>query len=290
MTEIMATPLKTLAGGFAFTEDPRWRNGRLYFSDTVAGRVHTIDEAGRTETLVQLEDDHASGLGFTPGGGLLIVSVHKRKLMRLGAAGLREHADLSHIAISSINDMAVDRAGRAYVGQMGSDVEAMRRGEPFKPAPLIVVEPDGTASLTADGLMGANGAAITEDGRTLIVAESAAGRIAAFDLATDGTASNYRVFAKLPQGHGPDGLCIDSVGGVWVACIDKGVLRIEEGGAVTHVVPVPEGRNAYACMLGGVERRTLFICTAGHYLEDLIAKRNSQIDCVPVPFSGTGLP
>jgi sugar lactone lactonase YvrE len=166
----------------------------------------------------------------------------------------------------------------------------MRRGDPFKPAPLIVVEPHGTVSLSTDGLMGANGTVITEDGRTLIVAESAAGRITAFDIAADGTLSNGRLFAALPQYHGPDGICIDNEGGVWVACISKGVLRIEEGGAVTHIVPVPEGRHAYACMLGGAERRTLFICTAGHYLDDLLAKRNAQIDCVPVPFSGTGLP
>src|SRR5262249_23322971 len=131
-----------------------------------------------------------------------------------------------------------------------------------------------------------------EDGKRLIVAESAGAQLSVFDVGPDGALSNGRIFAQLPEGHYPDGICLDSEGGVWVACVlGPGVIRIEEGGAVTHRVLIGDGRFPYACVLGGRDRRTLYVCTAEKFdLVHLRANRTARIDAIDVPFRGAGRP
>jgi sugar lactone lactonase YvrE len=289
MAEILSGNLEVLAAGFAYAEDPRWRNGRLYFSDMYGGKVHSVTPSGAVETVFDLGASTPSGLGFMPNGDLLVVSMFERVLLRLGASGIARHADLSPLAPHSINDMVVDRAGRAYVGQSGFDYWA---GEAPRPAPLIGVDPDGSLFLAAPDLLVGNGVVITDDGRTLIVAETLGHRISAFDIDGAGRLFNRRVFAELPDGHMPDGICLDTNGGVWTACPSGlGVIRFEEGGRLTHVVPLPEPHRAYACMLGGADRRTLFICTSETSDKtDAPRMRSSRILALPVDFTGAGLP
>jgi sugar lactone lactonase YvrE len=288
MAAIDLGPVEQVASGFAFTEDPRWRDGRLYFSDMQNHRVHAVTEDGQVSEVAVLSDA-PSGLGFMPNGDLLIVAMTEQNIYRLGPGGLTVHADVSAFAGRGINDMAVDAAGRAYVVQFGFDYS---KNEPFKTSPLIVVEPDGTPGIAAPDLAVGNGIVISGDGRTLFVAESAAGRITCFDIDPAGRLSNRRVFAELPQGHHPDGICIDSAGGVWAAALNNGVIRMEEGGRVTHQVKLLPGRNAYACMLGGKDRGDLYICTAEtHEHGPATAKMNAAIDRVRnVGFTGEGLP
>jgi sugar lactone lactonase YvrE len=234
-------------------------------------------------------DDAPSGLGFMPNGDLLIVAMTQQRLYRLSGGALSVHADLAKLTGFGINDMAVDSEGRAYVVQFGYDYT---KGGPVQPSPLIVVEPDGTIGIAAPDLAIGNGIVISGDGRTLFVAESAAARITAFDVGPAGRLSNRRVFARLPEGHHPDGICIDSAGGVWAATIQNGVIRMEEGGNVTHRIALAPGRNAYACMLGGPDRGDLYICTAEtHEHGPATAKMNAAIDRVrAVGFTGEGLP
>lgn len=283
-------PLKVEAEGLVFTECPRWHAGRLVFSDMRDGKVRRLNPAdGKVETLLEIAD-HPAGLGFLPDGDLLVVSMRAEKLLRLSGDGsVGVHADLRAVAGFGINDMVVDRAGRAYVSQFG--YEAAEGGTPVT-SRLIVVEPDGGVGTGPDELMVANGMILTEDGRTLICAESAGERLSAYDVAADGALSNRRVFAQLPPGHFPDGICLDAEGGVWVACcIGPGFIRVVEGGAVTDFVPMPEGRTGYACMLGGVERRTLFMCTSEPFdPARLKASRAARIESIPVAIPGIGLP
>jgi sugar lactone lactonase YvrE len=289
MAEILSSPLDVLASGFAYAEDPRWRNGRLYFSDMYGGKVHAVDLSGTVETILDLGDGTPSGLGFMPNGDLLVVSMFERVLLRLGTSGITRHADLSALAPHSINDMVVDHAGRAYVGQSGFDYWA---GEAPRPAPLIAVEPDGSIGVAAPDLMVGNGVVITDDGRTLIVAETLGHRISAFDIDEAGRLSNRRVFATLPDNHMPDGICLDTEGGIWTACPSGlGVARFEDGGRITHIVPLPEPHRAYACMLGGADRRTLFICSSETSDKmEAPRRRSSRILALPVGFTGAGLP
>ena len=281
-------PVERVAGGFVFTEDPRWRDGRLFFVDMQNRRVHSVTPDGDV-ALVATLNDAPSGLGFMPNGDLLIVAMTEQKLYRLGAGGLSVHADLTALTGFGINDMAVDAEGRAYVVQFGYDYT---KGGQMVPSPLIVVQPDGTPGVAAPGLAVGNGIVISGDGKTLIVAESAGRRISAFDIGAGGALSNRRVFAELPEGHYPDGICLDSAGGVWASTIQHGVIRVEDGGRVTHKVTLPAGRNVYACMLGGPDRRDLYLCTAEtHEHGPATVLKNAAIDRIrDVGFKGTGLP
>jgi sugar lactone lactonase YvrE len=286
---IVETQIKIESDGFAFTECPRWHDGQFYFSDVQGNHVHRLAAGGKVETLLEIADN-PSGLGFLPNGDLLVVSTHESKLLRLSKDGsLREHADLSGVAKFGINDMVVDPAGRAYVGQFGYDHSS---GNMPSPSPLIIVEPDGNVGMGPDGLLVANGLVLSADGKTLICAESAGGRLAAYDAGADGTLSNHRVFAQLPPNQYPDGICLDAEGGVWVACLfGPGFARLTEGGTVTDIVPMPEGRFAYACMLGGADRKTLYMCTAERYDPAYLKTcRTSRIESVRVEISGAGLP
>jgi len=157
-----------LLDGLVFPEGPRWHDGKLWFSDIFAHKVMAVDLDGHAETIVEVPN-RPSGLGWLPDGRLLVVSMTDLRLLRLDSHGLSEVADLHTLATYRCNDMVVDGQGRAYIGHFGFDVGA---GQPFAPAALILVAPDGAARVVADELAFPNGTVITPDGRTLIVAES----------------------------------------------------------------------------------------------------------------------
>ena len=251
--------LQTLVDGRAFLEGPRWHDGALYVSDMHAHEVLRVTAEGDVEVLTQL-DTAPSGLGWLPDGSMLIVSMEDRKVLRLDDSGaLTEHADLSSFAPHHINDMLVDDAGHAFISQFGSDVFG---GEAFKPAPLLRVDPDGSAQKAADGLRFANGMVITADNKTLVVAETAGQRLLAFSLGPDAALSDQRVWAELPEGDFPDGICIDADDHIWIASpTSNRFLRVRKGGEITDVIATP-GRHAIACALGGDDGRTLFCCTS----------------------------
>jgi len=278
---------ETLLDGLCFPEGPRWRPepGKLWFSDMHAGRVMTVDLDGRAETIVEVAAE-PSGLGWLPDGRLLVVSMQDRRLLRLDPQGLVEVADLAPFATYHCNDMVVDSRGRAYVGNFGFDFHA--RAE-MKLANLVLVHPDGRAQVAASDLLFPNGTVITPDGRTLVVGESFGARLTAFDVADDGTLSNRRVWAQLEKAV-PDGICLDAEGAVWVASpVGHEVLRVREGGEVTHRIPVET--QAVACMLGGPERRTLFLCTAKSFdPPETRAERAGRIEVVEVEVPGAGWP
>jgi sugar lactone lactonase YvrE len=279
---MMAT---VLVEGLRFPEGPRWHDGRLYCSDQHDRRVLAITADGAVETVVEVPGC-PSGLGWLPDGRLLVVSMHDRRLLRLDPGGLTEVADLSSLATWHCNDMVVDAVGRAYVGNFGFDLDG---GGDAVATVVIRVDPDGSARVAADELRFPNGTVITPDGRTLIVGESYGGCLTAFDVAIDGTLSNRRRWAKL-EGAVPDGICLDADGAIWSACPLTGrVLRVLEGGAVTDEVRVSRN-GAYACMLGGADRRTLFVCTADVSDPAQTGNRRGAIEACPVAVPGAGLP
>ena len=255
--------LQTLLDGRAFLEGPRWhedeRGGALYVSDMYAHEVLRVAADGATEVLAQL-DNAPSGLGWLPDGSMLIVSMEDRKVLRRDADGsLTEHADLSGLTVAAINDMFVDDVGRAYISQFGSDIFG---GESLRAAPMLRVDPDGDAHEVSDPLRFANGIVVTADRKTLVVAESAGARLLAFSLAPDGTLSDQRVWADLPEADFPDGICIDADDAVWFSSpTSSRFARVREGGEITDVVETP-GRHAIACALGGDDGHTLFCCTS----------------------------
>jgi sugar lactone lactonase YvrE len=271
--------------GLSFPEGPRWHEGRLWFSDMHAGRVVTADTGGRIETVCRVEAA-PSGLGWLPDGRLLVVSMTDRRLLRLDDGALEVHADLSSLATFHCNDMVVDDRGRAYVGHFGFDLHG---GASVRPAALVRVDPDGRARIAADELLFPNGTVLTPDGRTLVVGESFGARLTAYDVAADGGLSGRREWARLEKAV-PDGICLDAEGAIWVASpVSAEVLRVEEGGRVTHRVPVTT--QAFACMLGGDDGRTLFVCTAESSDPALCRDRaTGRIETVRAPAPRAGRP
>ena len=279
MTTYKSSVWKT---GFTFAESPRWHDGAFWFSDFHDYTVYRIEGDGEPEVVVKVPGE-SSGLGWLPDGRLLVVSMTDRKIMRLDPDGLTEHADLNGIATWHCNDMVVDADGRAYVGNFGA-----AWGEEPTPATLARVDPDGTVSVAAEKLDFPNGCAISADGRLLIVAETVGGCLTAFDRDDRGSLSNRRVWAEVPGT--PDGICMDAEGAVWVAGGTEGVMRVVEGGEILDRVEVTENL-AVACMLGGIERKTLYIMTtinAG--TDELVAQRKSRIESVEVNVPGVGWP
>ena len=282
-TELILSPF---LDQLAFPESPRWHDGALWFSDFYTHSVRRVGMDGRVETVVEVPGQ-PSGLGWLPDGRLLVVSMTDRRLLRLDQEGLCEVADLSHLAPFHCNDMVVDTLGRAYIGNFGFDLVARQAPTPTG---LILVTPDGQASVVAEDLHFPNGSVITPDGRTLIVAESYAARLTAFTIGADGALSERRVWAQL-QGAAPDGICLDEEGAVWVASpISREVLRVREGGDVTHRIPTPG--PAVACMLGGPQRKTLFVLTGKVMVtpEQSRAAMSGLIFTTAVLVPGAGLP
>ena len=268
----------TLVSGRAFLEGPRWHDGALWVSDMHAQEVLRVTLNGDVTVVATVPGD-PSGLGFLPDGTLLIVSMRDRRLLRAEAAGLVEVADCSAVAPHEINDLVVDAAGHAFISQFGFDFHG---GAPYQRAPLLRVDLDGSVHPASEGLRMANGLITTSDGRTLIVAESTGKDLVAFDLAGDGTLSNSRVFAELADY--PDGICIDTADGVWIASpVADRCTRVVEGGEVTDIVDFP-GRHAIACALGGDDGRTLFVCTSStHGQPDASrAERDARVEMVTV--------
>lgn len=281
----MSSDAEVLLDEVTFTEAPRWRDGKLWFSDFYSHRVLTVDLEGNVETVAEVVNQ-SSGLGWTPDGTLLVVSMLDRRLLAIEGGEQRLVADLSDWATWWCNDMVVDAQGRAYVGNFGFDYE---QGAEFRTAVMVRVDPDGTTSVAADELAFPNGTVITPDGRTLIVAESFAGRLTAFDVGDDGSLSNRRVWAQLER-VAPDGICLDAEGAIWVAnAVGHSVLRVFEGGRIERTVSVGE-QTAYACMLGGPERKTLFICTCSGSGADVAQKTDGRIETINVDVAGAGLP
>lgn len=280
------TQLTTLLSGIAFGEGPRWHNDRLYISDMHTGRVLAIDEAGDAEVICTVAEQ-PSGLGWDPSGRLMVVSMKDRRLLRLEADGtLSEIADLSQHAPFHCNDMVVDANGRAYIGNFGFDLDG---GATPCLTNLLMVDEQSNVHEVANDLGFPNGMVITPDGTTLIVGESFKARLTAFTIGANGHLSDRRLFAHL-DGAVPDGICLDEQGAVWLACPLSGrVLRVADGGEVLDEINCE--RPAYACMLGGPNRTTLFACTADtSHPNETVKAMTGKVEFVEVSVPGAGLP
>lgn len=271
------TEITTVAEGFRFLESPRWRDGRLWFSDFYTHEVTSMREDGSDPRVEARVPEQPSGLGWLPDGRLLIVSMRDRKVLRREPDGtLAVHADLAEHATGHVNDMVVDARGRAYVGNFGFDLMG---GDPLETAALHRVDPDGGVTQVADDLWFPNGAVITPD-NVLVVAETFGNRITAFDVTGDGELTNRRAWAEfgpLPSDRGVaemlarlqaagDGVCLDAEGGLWVAdAIGDRLVRVLDGGEITD--EIKPGTPVYACGLGGADGRTLYACAAPDFHE-----------------------
>jgi sugar lactone lactonase YvrE len=251
----------------------------------MGGRVVVVDDEGEAETVVEdIPGGPPSGLGWLPDGRLLVVATEGRALLRLEPDGsLATHADLTGLASYGCNDMVVDQAGRAYVGSC--DLAGIPRPSPSE---LVVVHPDGRAEVADPAMRFPNGAVITPDGATLIVAETFGPCLTAFSIDVDGGLGEKREWAALP-GTAPDGICLDEEGCVWVAdASGSACIRVAEGGEVRDRIEV--GQNAFACTLGGTEGRTLYVMASTFPIREALRTRPGRVLAYEVDVAGTGSP
>ncbi len=298
MTDLATRESVPFIEGLHFGESPRWHEGRLWYADFYSGTVLSTSESGDVRVELEVPGEPA-GLGWLPDGRLLVVARKPRTVHRLEADGrLVQHGDLNPTAGFYGNDMVVDAAGRAYVGNFGFDLDGFieERGQAAlvePPGPpttaLIRVDPDGSAHIAAEDMSFPNGAVITPDGKTLIVAETLAGRLTAFDVGDRGELTGRREWATLSW-CAPDGICLDADGNVWVAnAITNECMLVAEGGDV--IDRVTTSQTSFACMLGGDDRCTLFVMTAPTSTESVVsATRTGRIEQARVEVGGAGLP
>lgn len=292
--------MRVVAAGRNYLEAPRWHEGRLWASDLYAYEVIAVTPAGDVEVMAEVPAQ-PSGLGWLPDGRLLVVSMKDRRVLRREPTGeLAVHADLSSLTEWPINDMVVDGEGRAYVGGFGFDVMNLA---PIEGSPIYRIDPDGKVTVWGEDLKCPNGMAITPDGRTLVVSESFGGRMAAFDIGDDGSLTHQRAWADFGAldskdlveyiGSGciiPDGICMDGEGALWIADALAGrAIRVRAGGEIVdevkHTMPV------FACMLGGDDGRTLFLCSAPSFRdEERRVVREAELVCTTVAVGHGGRP
>ena len=251
-------------------ESPRWRDGRLWFADWSAGEILLLGDDGTTSVVARAAAPPLS-FDFDAQGRLLIVaSLAGQLLRREGDGTIEPFADLGG---TGWNEIVVDGRGNAYVNG----------------PQLLLVTPDGKISVEAADFAFPNGMAVTPDNRTLIFAESHARRLTAFDIAADGHLSGRRTWADLDGP--PDGICIDATGAVWYADVPHAYCRrVREGGQVLDEVKLDRG--GFACMLGGPDRRTLYITAASWFGMDRMGEMAGagRVFSVPAPASGVGWP
>ena len=286
---------EVVADGLYFGEGPRWHDGRLWFSDFYDHAIKSLGMEGDLRTEHRF-DGQTSGLGWLQDGRLLVVAMREMQLLRQEADGFVVHADLSSLARFMCNDMVVDEQDRAWVGNFGFDLdsEIAARGVESVIADhpttnLVRVDPDGTVHLASSGMSFPNGSVVTPDGKTLIVAETLAMRLTAFDIGEEGQLTNRRTWAEVGA-RGPDGICLDADGHVWVAnSIAPECVQVAEGGEILQVVVTSE--NCFACMLGGAEQRELYMLTAaGSDHEQAAAARTGKIERIRVSSPRAGRP
>jgi sugar lactone lactonase YvrE len=278
---------RTLANGLVYPDGPRWWGGRLWISDIYGQRVVQCSPDGSVTTLLNTSV-WPGGSGFLPDGSMLVALMQSGVILRLRDGEVSTYSDLSSFGDGGqfrgciLNDMVVEGEGNAYV-----DVYGLRPGG--NDTGIVLVRPDGTASVVADGLSLANGMSITPDGRTLIVAELGAARLTAFEIRTDGTLHRRRVWASVP-GSTPDGICLDAEGAVWFGSVRTWqFFRVAEGGEVLECLEV--GKRALAPALGGPTRSTLYLMTAVATQEEVSKGCASGfVEVLQVDVPGTGWP
>ena len=269
----------TLLTGLAMGESPRWHENRLWFSDWGAQEIVAVDLDGNREVVVRTPFGLPFCIDWLPDGRLLIVSGRECLLLRRELDGsLVSHADLRGLSDKAWNEIVVDGRGNVYING--------------GPGIIALVAPDGSARQVADRIAFPNGMAVTPDNATLIIAESHGKRLTAFDITPDGSLSNRRVWADLGSGV-PDGICIDADKAVWYGDVpNKRCVRVREGGAVLQTLNLDRG--CFACMLGGMGKRTLFLIAAEwrgmENIPEVARARTGQVLTAEAPAPGVGWP
>lgn len=276
--------------GVGFPEALRWWNGHLWFCDMSARTLVQATASGKVESVITL-DDEPSGLGFLPDGTPLVTAMWSQRIVELSTGRPRTYVNLADAPGERVNDLVVDASGRVYVGVI-SRRDATAVAAAADGVVMVDADPARTVTVVARGLATTNGLVITPDGAELIVAETSLGRLSRFPILRSGELGPMSTFATV-AGTAPDGICLDEGGSVWIGSVFDGrFLRVDPGGNVSaQCVTAPAW--AVSPMLGGDDRRTLFMGTARTSLETMRQPNGSQGSIVVLddaPVRGAGWP
>ncbi|HEY8218137.1 MAG TPA: SMP-30/gluconolactonase/LRE family protein [Acidimicrobiia bacterium] len=275
---------RVLLSDLAYVESPRWRDGRLWFAHWGRDEVVAVDLDGTSDVVAPGSPRLGWSIDWLPDGRLLVTGDELRRREPDGT--MVRHADLSAITEHGWNEIVVDGRGNIYVNSICFDF--LTGGEP-KAGIIALVTPDGSVRQVADGLEFPNGMVVTPDNATLIISESFAGRLTAFDIETDGALANRRSWA---DGIGPDGITLDADGAIWTGSGGKGAVRVARGGEVLETVELD--RDPFACMLGGPDGRTLFVLAAEwrgpEHVDEAITDRTGRVLVADAPSPRAGWP
>jgi sugar lactone lactonase YvrE len=290
MIHTLITP-RVLVSGFAMVESPRWHDERLWFPHWGTPEIIAVDLEGNADVMARGRSGLGQSIGWLPDGRMLATGVELTRYEPDGSIVV--HADLTHISQYTWSEMTIDGRGNVYVNSIGFDFSEMmdRVREPSKSLTgvLALVTPDGTARKVADEIAFPNGMVITPDNKRLIVSESFTGKLLAFDIAADGSLSDRRVWA---EGIAPDGICLDADGAIWTSTHKNECVRVAEGGQILDRIQLD--RACFATMLGGPDRRTLFMLanefSGPDKFDQMLAKRTGQVLVTEAPAPGAGWP
>jgi len=263
--------------------------GKLWFLDIHDNRIKTVDMDGTVETALHLPFT-PNGFGFTPDGAIVVGDALKRMIYWSIQGDIQPWADLSSMTRFCLSDGVVDAMGRLYIGDIGYNFMDPT-AKPVDTCVIVRIDPNRQSSVVAQGLSFPNGMVITPDGRTLIVAETLGHRLTAFDIQGDRTLGAPRTWAQLPETVAPDGICLDAELGIWCANPEgkDSVVRVLEGGTISDRIQL--ATHAYAVMLGGPERKHLFICTSdSHDPKEIQRNPTATLLVVDVDVPGAGIP
>jgi sugar lactone lactonase YvrE len=271
----------------------RWQDDTLWLTDIWGHQVLQVDADGSARVIHEFpEDEDPAGLGWLPDGRLLVVGMLGRVVYIVDGGEVTVHADLRHLASFPLNDMIVAADGTAYVSGFGWDVWG---GGNYADSALIRVRPDGRIDTVAEAMMAPNGIALAADGRSIVVAEPAGGRLSRFTVTCDGDLTD-RQLIPIEKAEGaahvtPDGICLDAEGAVWAADpIGRRVMRVLPDGTLDRAIPIEVG-YPLACVLGAPDRRTLFIAIgAATSKNDRPAKPGGRLVAIEVEIAGAGQP
>jgi sugar lactone lactonase YvrE len=281
-----ASEVRVLVDGLAYVESPRWHDGRLWFSHWGAGEVLAVDLEGNCEVAAPGRPGLGWATEWLPDGRLLVTG--ETLLRREPDGSFVVHTDISSVCTRGCSEIVVDGRGNIYINSIEFDF--LGGGEPTGGV-IALISPDGAVREVAGDLAFPNGMVVTPDNSTLIVGESFASRLTAFDIADDGTLTNRRTWA---HNVGPDGITMDAKGAIWASSgiMTKDCARILEGGEITHRIELD--RDCFACMLGGPDRRTLFMMTAvwlgPDKVDEALARRSGRVLATEVDVPGVGWP
>ncbi|HJO92696.1 MAG TPA: SMP-30/gluconolactonase/LRE family protein [Victivallales bacterium] len=282
---------EVLIDGLVFPECPRWHNNRLWFSNIFADQILSCNMSGDLKVEFSVP---SIGIDWLPDGRLVYVENNKNKpsIMIKDESSFCKLTELTNISPYLFNDMVISKEGNIYTGNTGCKMDSPENIPSEVNAPIAIINEKGEGSIAAENLNFPNGMIITPDTKKLIVAETFASKLSIFDILDNGELENKEIFAELDDKYHPDGICLDSEGAVWVAT-NHDCIRVEKGGNITHCIETV-GACPLACMLGGEDRKTLFICTIDQLSLDvdlLNELKTGRIEIVNIDTaSGTGMP